>query len=362
MEAIVILAGGAGTRLWPASTKERPKQFLSLGLDRSFLQTTVERALEVNPGAELLVVTHRDYAEGTVEQLREYADRGTRIAVLPEPVARNTAPAVAFAAEYLKGRLGREARMLVLSADHLIRPTEKFVADVRKADEFGERGMIAVFGIPPSEPNTGYGYIEAGEALSPGFRVRGFKEKPDAATAAAYLESGRYYWNSGMFLFSLAAIDEEFADLSPEVTRPFTELRAEERAEIDRAARNENGILVWGDCPVVERLYGGLPSISIDYAVMEKSRRVAMVKACFEWNDVGSWDEVARLLPGESPLVISESSSRNAVYSDIPVALCGVDDLVVVILDGKALILKKGSSQLVKSVATRFLEGREKPR
>ncbi len=362
MEAIVILAGGAGTRLWPASTKERPKQFLSLGLDRSFLQTTVERALEVNPRAELLVVTHRDYAEGTSGQLLEYAGRGTRIAVLPEPVARNTAPAVAFAAEFLKGRLGREARMLVLPADHLIRPTEKFVADVRKADEFGARGMITVFGVPPTEPNTGYGYIEADEALPPGFRVRAFKEKPDAATAASYLRSGRFYWNSGMFLFSLATIEEEFAERSPEVTRPFSELTAEDRAEIDRAAREENGILVWGDCPAVERLYGGLPSISIDYAVMEKSRRTAMVKADFEWNDVGSWDEVSRLLPGESPLVISEASSGNSVYSDIPVALCGVEDLVVVIRDGKALVLKKGSSQLVRSAAMRFLERPENPR
>jgi mannose-1-phosphate guanylyltransferase/mannose-6-phosphate isomerase len=360
MEAVIILAGGSGTRLWPASTKEKPKQFLTLGLEKSFLQMSVERGLAVNPDAEVVVVTHRDYVEGTADQLAAYAARGSRITILPEPTGRNTAPAIAFAGLYLEGRLPETARALILSADHLIRPLDRFVTDAKKAAELGGRGFIAVFGIPPTEPNTGYGYIEAGAAEGPGFQVAAFKEKPDAAAAAAYVEAGRYYWNSGMFLFSLKTLKEEFAAHAPEIAAPFDRLGRSLFAGAAGSAalsRRIGGIAVWGEGKEIEELFGKLPSISVDYAVLEKSGKVAMVRADFEWNDVGSWDEVARLLPGEYPELFSEDAEGCAVYSDIPVALCGVRDLVVVVRNGRALVLKKGSSQHVRGAA----EALEKP-
>jgi mannose-1-phosphate guanylyltransferase len=366
MEAVIILAGGSGTRLWPASTKQKPKQFLTLGLEKSFLQMSVERGLAVNPDAEIVVVTHRDYVEGTAEQLEGYAARGGRVTILPEPMGRNTAPAIAFAGLYLRGRLPESARALILSADHLIRPMEAFVADAKKASRLGGRGFIAVFGIPPSEPNTGYGYIEAGTEEGPGYRVTAFKEKPDAATAAAYVAAGRYYWNSGMFLFSLKTLKEEFALHAPEIAAPFERIggifsaadggggAALSSTFTGKApgVRRVRGISVWGEGREIEELFGKLPSISVDYAVLEKSSKVAMVRAEFEWNDVGSWDEVARLLPGEYPGLFAKEAEGCSVYSDIPVALCGVRDLVVVIRNGRALVMKKGSSQGVREAAT----------
>jgi mannose-1-phosphate guanylyltransferase/mannose-6-phosphate isomerase len=348
MEAIVILAGGSGTRLWPASTPEKPKQFLSLGGAESFLRLTARRGLAVNPKAELIVVTHKRYLEATIEELAPCARSGAAITVLPEPEARNTAPAIAFAALYLKTRLSPSARALILSADHLIRPQEVFAADVEKAARLGALGYIAVFGIPPADANTGYGYIEAGEAAGPGFLVKSFKEKPDAATAGAYLAAGNYYWNSGMFLFSLKTLDEEFAAHAPEVYTPFLELAQKTPAGEGRMAE---GVRVWGEDEALRTVYEKLPSISVDYAVMERSAKAAMVKAGFEWNDVGSWDEAARLYGDEAPAVFSREASQNRVFSDIPVALCGVEDLVVVIRGGRALVMKKGCSQLVREAA-----------
>ncbi len=398
MEAVIILAGGSGTRLWPASTRARPKQFLAPGRELSFLQESVERGLAAGPGAEIVVVTHRDYVGETVSQLARYAASGAEVTILPEPAGRNTAPAIALAAAYLGGRLDGSARALVLSADHLIHPQELFTAAAGKADELAARGCITVFGIPPTEPHTGYGYIQAGEAEGPGFRVRAFREKPDAATASRYIAAGGHFWNSGMFLFSLRVMEEELAAHAPEIAGPFRRLgRAAaappkvtdlkpvaagatlpgtaaappgaaglkpgaaappgaaglnpDAAGAEAGGRMERGVRIWGEGDAVRDLYEKLPSISIDYAVMEKSRRAAMVPADFSWTDLGSWDEAARLLPDEAPRVLSVESENCSVFSDLPVALCGVKDLVVVIRNGHALVLKKGSSQLVRDAA-----------
>ncbi|MDR2588395.1 MAG: mannose-1-phosphate guanylyltransferase [Spirochaetales bacterium] len=353
MEAIVILAGGAGTRLWPASTSETPKQFLSFEGDMSLLRLTAERGLAVNPDAQIVVVTHRDYIGATVNSLQDLAAGGAKITVLPEPEGRNTAPAIVFAALYLEKRLPETARLLVLSADHLIRPVEAFVSCVTQAAELGGLGYIAIFGIPPQNANTGYGYIEAGEALAPGFRVKSFREKPSPDLAARYVADGGYYWNSGMFLFSLKTLNEEFSSHAPQIYSPFRRIR---EAVSREEGRTVSGVHIWGEGEEIVSVYKELPSISVDYAVMEKSAKAAMVRSEFEWNDVGSWDEASRLYPSQAPaLFVSETGGApaggNWVFSDIPVALCGVEDLIVVIKAGRALVLKKGSSQLVREAA-----------
>ena len=354
MEAIIVLAGGSGTRLWPASTHERPKQFLALGGEESFLRMTVRRGLAVGPKAQVVVVTHARYLTETVAQLACFASSGADITVLPEPEARNTAPAIAFAALYLGRMLSPSSRALILSADHLIRPPERFLEAAAAAAELASRGYIAVFGIPPTEANTGYGYIETGEGIGPGFRVKSFREKPDAATAGRYLAAGNYYWNSGMFVFSLETLAGEFAAHAPNVQAPFRELAEKAAAEKGRLL---SGVRVWGEGAAFSQAYAKLPSISVDYAVMEKSSQAAMVTAAFEWNDVGSWDEAARLYPDQAPGVFSCNAAGNSVFSDIPVALLGVEDLVVVIKGGRALVVKKGSSQLVREAAKALENG-----
>ena len=343
MEAMLILAGGTGTRLWPASTPERPKQFLTLGLPRSFLQTTVERSLAVNSKAEIVIVTGKSYQEGVEEEVRAYVQEGARITVLEEPRGRNTAPAILLGALYLRNRLSPSSRVLILSADHLIEPLEAFVQDVRNAAELSARGWVTVFGVPPSSPHTGYGYLERGEAEGKGFRVKAFKEKPDEQTARSYLATGRYYWNSGMFLFTLEMLFSQYEQYATEVVNSFRDARLMEPWSQEEIPVEE-----------IQCAYERVPSISVDYAVLERSNRVAMIPASFSWNDVGSWDEVARLLPNEAPNIVELEGSNNAVYSDIPVALCGVENLIVVIRNGRALVLKKGKSQLVREASERL--------
>ncbi|MFQ3620800.1 MAG: mannose-1-phosphate guanylyltransferase [Spirochaetales bacterium] len=341
MEAILILAGGSGTRLWPLSSKERPKQFLSFGLDRSFLQFAVERGLAVNPTAEVVIVTSDTYCEETSAQVEAYKKSGATITVIGEPEGKNTGPAILLGALYLRKKVFPSARLLVLSADHLIHPIEAFVQDVKKAASLGGRGWITVFGIPPESPHTGYGYIERGEAEGEGFRVKAFKEKPNAERAKEYVASGNYYWNSGMFLFPLDALYREYEKHASQIVEPFKKKGLWEGVTLDQIKK------------YLVEVYQQVPSISVDYAILEKSDRVAMVETNFAWNDVGSWDEVARLLPPESPSTIEVKAKNNYVNSDIPVALCGVEDVIVVIRDGKALIMKKGTSQLVRDIVAK---------
>jgi mannose-1-phosphate guanylyltransferase/mannose-6-phosphate isomerase len=337
----VILAGGAGTRLWPASRAALPKQFLSFGRARSLFQETLVRVQHLGIGGQLIVVTHRDHGEAIRSQWEELR-RPFPMVVLEEPVARNTAPAVAYAASYLSRRGEEGSTMIVLSSDHLIDPKEAFKADVAKAHRLAVQGFLVTLGVPPRGPDTGYGYIETGEEQSPGRRVESFHEKPDQATARDYLDRGNFYWNAGIFTFKVGTFLEAMGTHSPDVVGPFRGL------EMHMAEKD--GISVCADQDAVEDTYRRLPSISVDYALMEKSGNVAMVPASFQWSDVGSWDEVCRLFEDSAEAVVQAEASGNYVYSDIPVALAGVQDLIVVIRDGAALVCRKGRSQLVRDV------------
>jgi mannose-1-phosphate guanylyltransferase/mannose-1-phosphate guanylyltransferase/mannose-6-phosphate isomerase len=370
----LIMAGGSGTRLWPASSSVKPKQFLSLPGGESFFASAVERALAVidrEKGGRALIIAGQDHALRIIESCGALKpeDR-SRLLLISEPLARNTAPAIACAAVYSRLALGPERTMLVLTSDHVIQPLETFVEDVAAAAAFARQGTLAVFGIPPRSPETGYGYIEAAEALSAPppaacgrtaagtavFRTASFREKPGRAAAEAFLAAGRFYWNSGMFAFSSGFLLEEYRRLAPECLLPFEALKAPEEG----AYTVRGGLKILENWPGLDEAYNAVKSISFDYAVAEKCGRTVMAAARFGWFDVGSWDEYARLLGASRGEVYAARVPRDGdscfVDSDIPVALCGVEGLIVAVRSGKdggppaILIAKKGETQGVRDI------------
>ena len=316
------------------------------------MQQAVLRALAATPEGPIVVVTHRDHVEPIAEHVRELArvtpDLLSRVVYLPEPVGRNTAPAIALGVRWIAQELPPDASVLVLTADHVIEPVDRFAADAGLAVQLAGEGYLVTFGIAPTGPETGYGYIQAGAGLAAGLVVDAFREKPDRETAEEYLRRGNFYWNAGMFAFTAGRFADELAEHAPEIARVFGRrgrIGLESRSDGSRAA----------DPDALAPVYESLPKASIDYALMEKSERVAVVPASFAWSDVGSWDEAASLspspdratAPGAASIVEIESSG-NHIDSDLPVALCGVNDLHVVVKNGRVLVCRRGESQLVK--------------
>ncbi|MFZ5862227.1 MAG: mannose-1-phosphate guanylyltransferase/mannose-6-phosphate isomerase [Nitrospirota bacterium] len=344
----VILAGGSGTRFWPLSRRLAPKQLLSLTSDRTMLQETVLRVVPTVAADRIWVVTGRDLADETNRQLRAV---GMQATVLGEPVGRNTALAIAVTARRLAHR-DPDAVMVVLPADHAIAKPEGFRACLDGAIAVARAGYLVTMGIVPHRPETGYGYIKRGDALAVEtggrtapptvFRVERFVEKPDRATAERYVTDGSYAWNSGMFVWRAAAILEELSRHAPNVA-----------AAGDRIA----AAMAAGDNTAVRNLYEAAESVSIDYAVMERSTRVAVIPADFGWNDVGSWaalDDVAtkdargNVVSGR---VVDVDSRNSILYAqDRVVAAIGLNDLVVVDTPDATLVCAKERAQDVRKV------------
>ncbi len=347
IENVIVMAGGAGKRLWPASLGKRPKQFMTVDGDVSLFRGTLDRAFDLGIKGAIYVVTHQDHVEAAVAECDGLSpvDR-RRVIILAEPVARNTAPALALAAARMELDGRKEQTVLVMAADHLISPIEAFAASVEAASGEAEAGFIVPYGIIPTSPSTGYGYIEAGKKIGAGFEVLSFREKPDEKTAGKYVESGRYYWNAGLFTYRSSVFSTELIGHAPDVAAVFNQ-----PTESWFESENQDGISIHMPAAVLRDLYSSCPGISVDYAVMEKTEAIRMVAADFDWNDVGSWDVIAELnAPAEAP-VYSHESVGNFVYSDVPVALCGVEDLIVVVSNGRVMVCKKGVSQLVKNAA-----------
>src|SRR5690606_32131500 len=279
----VVLSGGAGTRLWPVSREAFPKPFMKLGGASSLLQRTLERALPLADGARAAIVTNREYFFKTREEVGELpAARGIRVTQLLEPIGRNTAPAVALAALWAQS-VEPDAVLLVLPADHLIPDAEAFRKVARQAAELAAGGSIVLFGIRPSAPETGFGYIEMGDALPGEARaVRRFVEKPDAARAVQFLADGGFVWNSGMFCFGARTILEAMQRHAPELLAA-----AREAWEASRADATDEKLTI------SEPPFRRCPEISIDYAVMEKADGVVVLPASFHWSDIGSWKAVS---------------------------------------------------------------------
>jgi mannose-1-phosphate guanylyltransferase/mannose-1-phosphate guanylyltransferase/mannose-6-phosphate isomerase len=356
----IIMAGGSGTRLWPASNSKMPKQFLSLAGEGSFFTDAVDRALAVTgPGGRVIVIAGKAHVGHIIRACEHYGEGDKkRLVLIPEPLAKNTAPAIACGAFYAGGADREDRTILVLTSDHSIQPLPVFRTDAEEAAAFSAQGSLVVFGIPPTGPETGYGYVEAGEELGRGVsRALSFREKPAREKAEEFLALGNYYWNSGMFGFSSNFILEEFRRNAPEIYRAFENLAAPGKDGYSL----QGGIRVLDKWPGLAEAYAAAPGISVDYAIAEKCPSVVMVRARFQWFDLGSWDEFARLASelragGLRSEVYAQDASGCFVDSDVPVALCGVEDLIVVIRSGKdggpatALVAKKGATQGVKNI------------
>lgn len=349
----LVLAGGSGTRLWPASRAATPKQYLSFDGGPSYLQQALLRARAVASDL-VVVVTAEDQMEAVATQHAALggAGGGESCCIVGEPAARNTAPAIALGAR-VAARLsgsGADLALLVLSSDHAIEPEGAFVSDVRAGQRLAQQGWLTTFGIRPTRPETGYGYLELGAELSDGFQVAAFREKPDRETAARFLAAGGFLWNAGIFLFPLELLTTELQCHAAAIATAL------ERTEVPLPAPGRGPAIV-APTPELRATYRELQSISIDYALMERSSRVAAVRASFHWSDVGSWDELARIAAGDAPVAAAEARG-NTVFSDLPVALAGVDDLVVVVKNGAVLVTRKGRTQLVRDAVDGLRERR----
>ena len=356
----LILAGGSGTRLWPASSSRMPKQFLPAAEKRSFFSLALERAFAItNDNGRVIIISgksHIPYIIADAAKLKNSEKK--RLLVIGEPAAKNTAPPVACAVIYSL-LVGGSGNMLVLTSDHIIKPLKAFKADSSLAAAAALDGKLVVFGILPARPETGYGYIETGKAVSGVFNVAAFHEKPDPQTAKKYTASRRFFWNSGMFAFCTEFMAEQFRSLAPDVFLPFEKLRAPKQSSYTI----ERGVQMLDSWSGLNTAYSKAKSISFDYAITEKCHNTVMVRANFDWIDIGNWEEYVKICGKNEAEVYSASGETCYVDSDIPVALAGVEDLIVVIRSGKngspaaALITRKGQTQKVREIVDKIKKG-----
>ena len=339
----LILSGGSGTRLWPVSRKNLPKQFLELAGKGTLFQQTLERTLKLPAVAAPIVVASEDHRFLAAEQLLQIGIGSATIVL--EPLARNTAPAIALGALQAM-QVDGDPLLLVLPADHLIGNTATFVDAVNQAVPLAEQGWLVTFGIRPDRPETGFGYIRRAAAIDEhGFQVEQFVEKPDLATAASYLADGRYDWNSGMFLFKASRYLEELAEHAPDMLAAVREASARSSADLDFVRIDEES-------------FSHVPDRSIDYAVMEKTSRAAVVPVDCTWSDIGSWS--ALWLTGEKDadgnmsegdtLSIDSRNSLLRSHDRHLLATVGIDDLIVVTTPDATLVAHRDAAQDVKRI------------
>ncbi len=335
---IIILAGGGGNRLFPLSRTKFPKQFLKLGVGKSLLAQTIERFLMLVEPADIVVVTNQDYSYHVRSEL--VAANAGQAHILLEPVARNTAPAIALAVKYCIDKLGCgiDEVLFITPSDHIISPLDAFASAARLAENMACQDRIVTFGVTPYRPETGYGYIQTGDPFGSGYVVNSFHEKPDRTTAEGYLAVGKYYWNSGMFAFTIDRIMHELSAHQPDIC-----------VQVDKS---------WEE--LIEN-FSEMPNISIDYAVIEKSKQVVLLPLNAEWSDIGSWDAIYDLL--------DKDAKGNAIKGDcIPIACSntlmlgqsrlvagiGLEDLLVIETDDVVVVAKKGESQKVKDLVNQL--------
>ncbi len=343
MRHAVIMAGGAGTRLWPLSRKRRPKQLLRLFEGASLLQIARRRLAGLFPPENVWVITSAAYLEQVAEELPDVP----RANLIGEPAVRDTANAIGLAASLL-GRRDPDATMAVFTADHIIEPVADFAAAIRAGLDAAERWptSLVTFGITPRSPHTGYGYVRRGEALGPHtYRVAEFKEKPSRRVAEEYVQSGEYYWNSGMFAWRVAAIRAELERQLPENAALLTELAA--------------NWATWSGTPRAGDCFGRLHKISVDFGVMEKAADVLVVQMDCQWLDVGSWTAIAATRAADgagnrqvAPRALFVDGQNNIVVAedDHLIVVLGATDLIVVHSPDATLVCRRDEAERVKEL------------
>lgn len=335
----LIMAGGVGTRFWPKSRKNFPKQFLKVSGELSLLQMTVERLLPQFSFTDIYIVTAQNQVELIKEQLPELPEQN----IIIEPFGMNTAPCIALSVMYLKNFYPEQELMFVLPADHIITDKENFLQSLLPAEEQAKKGYLVTFGILPTYPATGYGYIEAGEEIAPGVRkVLHFKEKPDKQTAEQFLAKGTYFWNSGMFCWSLESISTAFETLLPDVysiTKEISKVWQSEGLNKDIAS-----------------IYAKMPRIPIDIGIMEKADFRGVIPVSYHWSDVGSWKSLADLTTGDADSNYFSTSGKaisaqnNYAVTDKFTALIGVNNLCLIETEDAILLCNKDLAEEVKKI------------
>ncbi len=356
----VIMAGGSGERFWPLSRRKKPKQLLNLSSpDKMMIEESIDRIAPLIKPEDIYIIT----SELLQEPVKNVLTLLPAENIIAEPAKRNTAPCLALSASFIAekyltmGYAAKDISIAILTADQCISPDEGFIKTVETAMEYVENNnAIATIGIPPSRPETGYGYIEIEDKynlqnhIAEVKSVLQFREKPDAATAAKYIESGRFFWNSGMFFWRLDTFCEAMKENIPEVGNKI--------AEMSTSYKDMTGKYIQGANESIRIMYENFPNISIDYGLMERAKDVVVVNALFRWDDIGAWDsldrireknEIGNIISGKTSVVDSSNSIIiNESKGGKIIAALGIDNLVVVMTDDAVLICPKDRAQEVK--------------
>ncbi|MEE3349816.1 MAG: mannose-1-phosphate guanylyltransferase/mannose-6-phosphate isomerase [Candidatus Gastranaerophilaceae bacterium] len=332
----IILAGGSGSRLWPLSRDEYPKQLLSFDDEESLLQKTFNRLCAFSKPSEIVTVTNVKHYQNIKLQLNKI-DKGN--VVIGEPLGKNTAPAIASTLEYFRQNSADDDIVLIVPSDHLIKNIDAFNKTVEYGKILAQQGFIVTFGIKPTYPETGYGYIKVDKTLSTGFKVEKFVEKPDLETAKKYLASGEYYWNGGIFMGKISTFLSEFEKYALDIYDNLSELD------------------FLGDSKIKYSVYEKMPSISIDYAIMEKSDKIALVELLSDWNDLGSWQSIYNVKNKDndgnviSGKVVTDNVKNSLIYSQKEVvAVSGLENIILVETEDAIMACKMDNSQDVKKL------------
>jgi mannose-1-phosphate guanylyltransferase len=345
----LIMAGGSGTRLWPRSRGTCPKQLLGLLSERTMLQEACQRITPLVPGDKTLVATNEACADIVRQQIPQVLTDN----IIGEPEGHGTAPCIGLSALYVR-RLDPEAVMAVLTADHYIEKADELRRALEAAAQVAEEGHLVTLGIQPNRPATGYGYIERGKKLAQVsghnvYRVEKFTEKPDLTTAQAFVESGRYYWNSGMFIWKVSSILREFERLMPQFYAQLVEIDAALGTAEERA--------------VLERVWAEVENETIDYGIMERAEDVAVIPVDIGWSDVGSWATLFELLPAdaEGNVVIGQHIGLDTTGCLIHgsrrlVTTIGLEDMIVVDTEDALLVCPRERAQEVRDLVNKLKE------
>lgn len=339
----IILAGGSGSRLWPLSRELYPKQLLKISSDKSLLERTYERLMGIMDIDNIIAVTNTKHYSDVKMQLSEYSKDAI---VLSEPLAKNTAPAISIAVKYLLD-FDSDDIILVVPSDHLINNSELFRKTVDEAQKLAKEGYIVTIGVKPTNAGTGFGYIKKGQKMENGYKVDCFKEKPDLKTAQEYLKSGDYYWNSGIFVFSASTFMETLKEYAPEIYEVTQKFNFKVQDDIDYMT------------------FDKYPSISIDYAIMEHAKNIAMVEMQCDWNDLGSWDAVYEINKKDENgnvkigNIIEKDCQNSMLYSSgRMLAGVGLKDVIIVETPDAILACDKNDTQGVKQVFEKLKENK----